>query len=891
MIATPPRLVERLLAWSMRDPSWRESVLGDLSEEFSTMTTQAGARSARSWYRKQAFGIAARRFAARLTGRPLVPDRLPEPTEPRDGLSGALWHDLRHAWRVVRHQPALSLTVVLVLAVAIAANGTVFSVADALVLRPFRYPGVDRAVVLASDGHTRFFARQSVTPGDFMDWREQAGDAFSRLAALEWWDPAYSHDGPPQQLAGFRVTASLFDILGVRAELGRTLLESDAAGDAAVAVLSHDFWVRQFGSRLDVLGKTIWLDTKPHRVVGVMPPTFTVPFGAEVWAPLAFTPEARSDRKDQHLMVVAQLAPGVSAEASEQRLLAILAQQKKAYPETHARREVSVRTFTEGFGDQGSGPFIAVWQVASLLLLLVACANVANLLLARNTERQRELAVRMALGASARRIAWQLLLESLVLAAAASLLSLPLIWAGLRAIRVSMPDAVIRFVQGINYMEVQPATFLATTLLAVCATVIAAMIPALRASRGSVVESLRPGTRVSDGASRQRGRAVLATAQIALTLALLATAGLSLSALYRVSSGPIGFDTVGILTGSISLPDTRYAELEKRRQFIDAVLRPLSALPSVVDAAVISSLPYSGSYSYVHFWPEGVGLRESTAVDVVQQAVTPTALTLLKVPLLDGRMLAAADREESPPVALVNRALAEKMWKSTNVVGRRFYLRPDAPPVTVVGVVGDVAQDWIVVTRTLNVYLPVAQHPPGSFAVMLRTVPDPNQLAANLRAVVQSADVDQPVLNVRTMEKVVEDKTVGLRFAANTLAIIAAVSCLLSSVGLYSMMSFLMSRRTREIGVRVALGATRWDIVRLTGTTAVKLTAAGIIVGLVLAYAAGRLMEQAMFGVVNPSLTLAIGLAVVLALVSLAASYIPAQRAATVDPTTALRAE
>ena len=458
MTATPPRLAERLLAWSMRDPAWRESVLGDLSEEFSTMTTEAGVRSARSWYRKQAFGIAARRLAARLTGRSLVPDRLPEPPEPRDGLSGALWHDLRHAWRVVRHQPALSLTVVLVLAVAIAANGTVFSVADALVLRPFRYPGVDRAVVIASDGHKRFFARQSVTPGDFMDWREQAGDAFSRLAALEWWDPAYSHDGPPQQLAGFRVTASLFDILGVRAELGRTLLESDAAGDAAVAVLSHAFWVRQFGSRADVLGKTIWLDTKPHRVVGVMPPIFTVPFGAEVWAPLAFTPEARSDRTDQHLMVVAQLAPGVSAEASEQRLLAILAQQKKAYPETHARREVSVRSFTEGFGDQGSGPFIAVWQVASLLLLLVACANVANLLLARNTERQRELAVRLALGASARRITWQLLLEALILAAAASLLSLPLIWAGLRAIRVSMPDAVIRFVQGINYMEMQPAT-------------------------------------------------------------------------------------------------------------------------------------------------------------------------------------------------------------------------------------------------------------------------------------------------------------------------------------------------------------------------------------------------------------------------------------------------
>jgi len=305
----------------------------------------------------------------------------------------------------------------------------------------------------------------------------------------------------------------------------------------------------------------------------------------------------------------------------------------------------------------------------------------------------------------------------------------------------------------------------------------------------------------------------------------------------------------------------------------------------------MTNLPYSGSYSYTHFWPEGVALRESTAVEVFQQAITPTALTLLKVPLLDGRMFAPTDRDGTPPVALVSRSLAQKIWKSTNAVGRRLYLKPDAPPLTVVGVVGNIAQDWIVVTETMNIYLPVAQHPPASFALMLRTVPDPNQLAAKLRAAVQSVDADQPVLNVRSMEKLVDDKTVGLRFAANTLAIIAAMSCLLSSVGLYSLMSFLTSRRTREIGVRVALGATRWDVMRLTGATAAKLTAVGIVCGLALSYAAGRLLQQAMFGVVIPDMTLAFGLAVLLALVSLAASYIPAQRAATVDPTTALRTE
>ena len=893
MTAQPPRLTERALAMTIADPEWRESVIGDLSEEFTAVVARQGTVRARWWYRRQALAVATHRTAARFTRRSPMLRRLPEPVDSRAGFMGILWHDLRQAWRSVRHHPALSLTVVVVLAVALAANATTFAMADAIVLRPFRYPGVPRAVVVASDDHKRFFWRDSVTAGDFVDWREQTRDVMDRLAGIEWWDPSYTKDGPPQQIFGFLVSPAFFEIVGEPAELGRTLVDADEQSAEPVAVLSHAFWMRQFGSARDVIGRTIWLDGKAHKVVGVMPARFTVPFGADVWASLTLTPEARGERKSGIMMVLGRLVPGATPEMAENRLQVVLSAQKRLYPDLYSKRVVSVRTFTEGLGDQGSGPFMAVFQIAAFLLLLVACANVANLLLARNTERSRELAVRLALGAGHARLTWQLVLEALILSALASLLAIPLVWAALQAARAALPDSIIRFVPGISYMSLQPTTFAATVVMAVVATLLAAVLPAWRAARGSVSvsETLRPGARVSDGAARQRSRALLAAAQIALTLALLATAGLTLSGLYRVTEGAIGYDTTSILTGRVQLPEARYADPVKRRQFIDTVLTRLSALPSVADAAATTELPYSGTYSSTHFWTESTQATEKNASNIGQCTMTPTALDVGHVPLLAGRRLTAADDERAPLVALVNQATAGRYWPNDSAIGKRFRTSADGPLITIVGVVGNVKRDWIALGSDTAIYMPVSQGPPQGFAFVIRTVGDPAQLTGNLRAAVQAADPDQPVVAVKTMQQVVSDKTVGLRFVANTLGIIAVVSALLSSVGLYSLMSFLTMRRTREIGVRVALGATSWDVIRMTGATAARLTAAGVAVGLGLAYLAGRALEQALFGVIASSMPLALGLGALLALVSLAASYVPARRAAAIEPTVALRME
>jgi putative ABC transport system permease protein len=888
---SPPALAERLLAITIRDAEWRDSILGDLAEEFAAVSTQLPSSAARRWYWRNALSLAGHRLARGVTGhRPAVRPE-PEPEDPRAGVIAVLLQDLRYAWRTISHQPALSATVALVLAVALAANATTFALIDALVLRPFRYPGVDRAVVIASTGHELFYDRQSVAAGDFLDWREQAGDVVDRLAAIEWWDPNFTRDGPPQQLAGFRVSAALFEALGTRPILGRTLLHSDEDGGTPAVVLSQGFWERQFAGRRDVLGRDLRLDGVAYRVVGVMPSEFRVPVGADVWATLRMAPEARAERGRGNLMVVGRLRGDTSVDDAERRLQAILVQQKRAYPETHARREVSVRSYTDGFRDAGAGPFLAVWQVAALLLLLVACANVVNLVLARNTEREREFAVRLALGASTRRIAWQLMLEGLVLSGGAALLALPLVWASLQGIRAMMPDNIVRFVGGWPYMRMDGRTFVVTAALAVGATVMFGMVPAWRAARQSVTAGLRQGGRLTGAQGRQRARVVLASAQIALTLALLAGAGQCLAALYRVTEGPLGFEPAGILVGRLTLPADRYDGPEARRQFAERLLTRLGGIPAVSSAGFTSIIPYGGGDSSTSFWPEGVPPRQKDAVQVAWRHVTPNALGLMKVPLISGRSIETADRSDRPPVALVSQSLASRFWPGQSAVGHRFLVGPEGPFITVVGVVGDVTHHWLVGTARATLYRPFDQDPPSSFGVMLRTVADPIQLAADLRAAVQAVDPDQPVLDIRTLQRVVADGTVGLRIAARGLGVMALVSCLLSTIGLYGLISFLTGLRTREIGLRVALGASRWDVIKLTGATAAGLAAVGVMVGLALAYTGGRLLEQQLFGVITSNLPLGFGLAALLGVVSLAAGYIPARRAANVDPTIALRAE
>jgi putative ABC transport system permease protein len=453
-----------------------------------------------------------------------------------------------------------------------------------------------------------------------------------------------------------------------------------------------------------------------------------------------------------------------------------------------------------------------------------------------------------------------------------------------------MPDTIVRFVGGWPYMRMDGRTFAVTAALAVGATVLFAMVPAWRAGRQSVTTGLRQGGRLTSY-GRQRGRAVLAAAQIALTLMLLACAGQTLATLYRVTTGPHGFEPEGVLVGRLTLHGTRYEDPEARRQFVDRVLTRLRAIPAVSSAGVTSIVPYGGADSTISFWPESIQPRPADAVDVNWRRVTPDALPLMRVPILSGRMIQESDRSEAPAVAAVSESLARRFWPGKRAVGQRFRLSADGPLITVVGVVGDVTHDWLTGAKRATVYQPFAQDPASFFGIMLRTVTDPILLAAELRAAVQAEDQDQPLLDVRALQQVVADNTVGLRIASRGLGVMALVSCLLSTIGLYGLISFLTGLRTREIGLRMALGASRWDVIKLTGATALGLAVVGVIVGLGLAYAVGNLLERQLFGVITNNVPLASALAALLGIVSLLAGYVPARRAANVDPTIALRSE
>ncbi len=869
-----------------------DAIAGDLSEEFAAQIRRSDPASARAWYWRQALAISVHLVVAPRSAR--WKGLMPLPIDPPTGRwTVDLRYDLHAAWRSVRQQPAVSATIVLTLALGLAANAVIFALGDALVLRPFRFAGVDRTVVIASGSDSeQFLSRHSVTPGDFVDWTEQTGETFSGLAAIAWWDANLSGDALPEQVPAFRVSPSFFEILSARPALGRAFTAEDAKpGAARIVVLAHGLWQRRFGGDASIVGRTIQIDGEPSVVVGVAPKGFGAPFGAELWAPLVLSSDARLDRSRRELMVIGRLRDGVSLDGARARMRALVDEQRRTYPSTNAKRQVTVRTYTSGFGDPATTTLIAIWQAAAILLLLVAGANVVNLLLARGVERQREFAIRLAVGAGRGRIVYQLLVEGLLVAMMAVTLSTALTWALLEGIRAAFPPAIIRWVAGWDYMRIEPRTLAVTATLAVLVTIVTALIPGLKATRSALVDELRQGARLTSGARPQRLRMVLATVQVALTIALLAAAGLTVTGVQRVTQGPLGFTPSGVLTATITLTGQRYITPSQRYIFIDRVLNRLRGLPSVNVAAATNVIPYSGANAWTSCWTESTMPTADTARAVDYRAVTPDWIDALRVPLLRGRALSSADRDDALPVAVVSESAARQLWPGRDALGRRFRLDKDGPLITTVGVVGDVAHHWLFSRHAPTVYLPMAQAATADAVILLRVAGDPADLATPLRAAVAAVDSQQPVASISTYPRLIADSTFGLAFAARSLMVIAAGALLVSVVGVYSLMVYLASRRTRELGVRIALGATRGQIVKLTVAQGLRIALGGAALGLILAVILGKVMERFLFGIVAADYTLTVGIAVTLALVAISASYVPARRAAGVDPLMALRAE
>lgn len=894
----PPPAAERLLRAAVRDPEWRDAITGDLREEFTTVLATRGAARARRWYWRQALPLATRFAAARL-----VPAAAP-PRHRRVSVAaieattlGAGWaREVRHAWRALWQRPGLSAVIVTTLALALAANAVVFTLADALYLRPFRFADVNRLVLVSSDTNADapYLDRESVAPGDFRDWQQQTR-TLSALDAAEFWDPNLSGVDLPEQLPGFRVTPGFFALVGAAPLIGRTFTDDESAPDAhRVAVLSHAAWLRRFGGDPAILGRQVRLDGEPYEVVGVMPPRFALPYGADVWAPLAWTEAQWTDRRPGSLMVFGRLAPGRALEDARGEFRAMAARQAAAFPETNRARGVTVLSFTRGLGDDAAGPLLAIWQAAAVMVLLVACANIANLLLARATERQAEFDVRLALGASRTRLVLQLLLEGACLALPGVLLGGLLSWGAMLTARDILPPSIVRFVPGYEFLHLDVRTLGVMAALGAAATLLFAALPALHATRGAGGVGLARGTRAStDPAGRQWVRSLLAGAQVAFALALVVAAALIVGGVRRATDGALGFDKRQVLTADLTLPERPYADPARRRAFLTAVLEALAAEPGVTAVAAASTVPYATGYATRPFIREGVAdadaRRDARTTDLFR--VSPGYFDAMRIPHVAGRGLAPSDGPDAPRVAVVSRALAQRHFGEGDALGRRFRLDAEGPWITIVGVVDDVIQDWLSGQRRPTVYLPLAQDPTLRMTVLARTSVPPSGLAAAIRRAVAAGDADQPILKLAPMTDVIADRLAGLDYFADVLTAMSSIALVLALGGIHSLMTYLAARRTREMGVRVALGATAAQVTWLGVSRALTITVGGLAAGVALAVVLGRVMQSALYGLVAPSPLVIAAAGAGLALVTAAAGFFPARRAAALDPWQALKTE
>jgi predicted permease len=890
--AGPSPFAERLLTLIVRDEEQRDSIVGDLREEFARLAARKGVDAAAHWHARQSLNIACR-YGVRRALRRQPPQRwiaMASLDVDRPARWSGLSRDVRYAWRAISQRRLLSMTVAATLALALAANSTTFSLLDALVLRPYRFPGVDRLLVVTTVApNESLFDRNNVSAGDFREWQAQSKTT-SAWAMYQWWDANLSGVDIPEQVAGFKVSPGFFKLLNAPPVMGREFVDAEAQpGQHRRVVLGHALWTRRFAADPAIVGKSVRFDGEPYEVVGVAAPGFHTPDGAEVWGALALDDTAWNDRRSQAFGAFARLADGASVESARSELTTIVDNQRRDHPDTNIERQGKVLSFTAGMADPGAGPFVGIWQAAALLLLLIACANIANLLMARGAERTAEYSLRLALGASRGRLFGQTVLEGLLLSTLAVVLSMPLIAIGLGLSRASIPAPVLRFIPGWEFIRIDLTLFAATALLGTVAMMLFSLLPAFQATRAQVADTLRQsGRSLTPGRNRQWLRSVLATTQIALALALLFASVLALTAANQTVNGVLGFDKNNVLVAQLNLPERSYADAEVRRRFVSDVSDAMRAIPAVTTIGATSIIPAAFNNSSRRIFPEGRQLTEAEARYAEYRRATPDYFAALHIALLRGRLFDAGDRDLSTPVAIVSAAFAHRYWGDDDPLGKRFKTGVNGEWLTVVGVVGNVVHNWFV-RQNDAFYRPLTQDAPYSVAFAVRTVGDPTALAGDLRRAIARVDADQPIASLQTLDGLVEERAAGFMFIARALAVVGAIALVLSMMGIYSLMAFLTSQRTQEIGVRMALGAGRWQVVRATTRRALGITIVGAAAGSILAFLAGRVMQTVMFGLIeNNTLQLA-GLTAILAAAALLAAYFPARRAAALDPMTALR--
>jgi putative ABC transport system permease protein len=870
----PPALAEWILRRTLRTDEEREMVLGDLHEELPLHGS--------AWYWRQTLSIVVHAWARRA----------PADDEPR--VSGdlhmfTLLRDVRYGWRALFKRPLVTLTVTATLALGLGANASIFNLIDRLVLRPYPLDDPDSVVLIAETGPRLGDRKEAVSPANFFDWRTETRTLTS-LSAFAWWDANLAERNEPERLPGFQVTAGFFEALKMQPALGRSFVRDDETfGRHRVVILSDALWRRRFDADPSAVGRTATVDGEPYQIVGVMPPRFSFPDGSQIWAPIAFDPKTAPKRDARYFTAIGRLITGATVDDAQSEMSVLAARLARDYPDANRDHGVRVYTLTRGMMDEGIGPMFSLWQASAVIVLLIACANIANLLLARAAERRHETGVRLALGASRSRIVRESLTESALLALIAVPPALGFAWLSLYAIRVSMPANILRFVPGFESLgpDLRLVGFtIAVALLTAC---VFGLLPAFQAARSSVTETLKEGGRTSTG--RQRLRRAIVVAEISIALPLLVAAGLGVLGTRRFLTGPQGYDPDGLLTMKLVLPDRVYPDDVSRRQFAANAVDALHGIAGVEYAAAVNNMPTSGSNASRTIEVEGHPSPDPVNLPSVDfRTVTPEYFSALRIPVLRGRAFISTDREDTEPVVIVSDSMAKKFWPNEEPIGRRLKVA-NGPWLTVVGVSGDVIHDWFIRRNTPAMYRPLRQAPPDYMCLVVRTAGEPASFAPAARRALLGVDPAQPVFDMMTMRRALHERTIGLQYLAAIMAVFAGIALLLASVGLYALITYFVAQRRHEIGVRMALGASRRDVVRLTVGQALRLTLTGAAIGLVLSIALSRLMEAGILGIATSDARVFAGFAAVLIVTALVAGYLPARRAAAIDPINALRVE
>jgi putative ABC transport system permease protein len=797
---------------------------------------------------------------------------------------------MRYAVRILRKNPGFSFAAVLALTLGIGANTAIFSIVNAVVFRPLPYKDPDRLVMLG-------YAYHEASPGNFLEWRER-NHVFESMAALQFWTANLTGDDNPVRLYGYAVSPSLFPMLGVQPALGRAFApDEEEPGKDNVVILSHALWQSRFGSDPALIGKTLTINGKVRTVVGVMPPNFQFYEPSQIWIPLPFDADDRNARKANYLIAVARLKPGVTLQSAQADMTNIARVLEQQYPETNTNAVVKLVPLYDVI--VGSiRPALLMLMGAVIFVLLIACANVANLLLAHSASRQKEIAIRVAIGAGRFRLIQQLMTESILLSMLGGVAGLLMaIWLT-HFLVATMPESAESLLPRLKELTIDGRVLGFTLFISVLTGVVFGLAPALQISRPDLNETLKEGSKgVAGGFRGRRLRSLLVVTEVALSLILLISAGLMIRSFVNLLEVNPGFNTNNILTARISLSPQKYRDAGEMTAFYQQVLERIKTLPGVQGVGLVSNLPIGGGDQSGGFIIEGQPAPKPGEMPIASiRIASPDYFRTLGIPIIRGRSFTEQDTSGQPAVVLINETLAHQYWPKDDPIGKRVKNPGQAgttePPwLTIIGVVGDIKHGALTANPKSELYFNYLQGPARNMVFVIHTASEPLALGPAVRAQVLSVDKEQPLSDIRSLDEIISDSVYLNRFSMVLLGIFATVALILATVGIYGVMSYAVTQRTHEIGIRMALGAEPRDILRLVVKQGLMLGLIGIGLGLLAAFAVTRVMESLLYGVGVSDPLIFVAVSLLMAVVACLASYIPARRATRVNPLIALRYE